>query len=95
MGIRFRYRGFVPYFPLRGIPRKIDETGSLTLFCDSIAACEKSVACSTCHVILEEDVYDKLEEPDDDENVGRRTNQISLWLMKLKKSGDSSFTGHA
>ena len=34
-----------------------------------IAACEKSVACSTCHVILEEDVYDKLEEPDDDENV--------------------------
>lgn len=33
------------------------------------AACEKSVACSTCHVILEEDVYDKLEEPDDDENV--------------------------
>jgi hypothetical protein len=24
---------------------------------------------STCHVILEEDVYDKLEEPDDDENV--------------------------
>lgn len=27
------------------------------------------MACSTCHVILEEDVYDKLEEPDDDENV--------------------------
>ncbi|GAA5951613.1 hypothetical protein JCM8115_005196 [Rhodotorula mucilaginosa] len=35
---------------------------------DIEAACEKSVACSTCHVILEEDVYDKLEEPDDDEN---------------------------
>lgn len=27
------------------------------------------MACSTCHVILEDDVYDKLEEPDDDENV--------------------------
>ncbi|GAA5835720.1 hypothetical protein JCM9279_004628 [Rhodotorula babjevae] len=35
---------------------------------DIEAACEKSVACSTCHVILEEDIYDKLEEPDDDEN---------------------------
>ncbi|GAA5862904.1 hypothetical protein JCM3774_006682 [Rhodotorula dairenensis] len=35
---------------------------------DIEAACEKSVACSTCHVILEEDLYDKLEEPDDDEN---------------------------
>ncbi|KAK4058698.1 mitochondrial matrix iron-sulfur protein [Microbotryomycetes sp. JL221] len=35
---------------------------------DIEAACEKSVACSTCHVILEEDVYDKLEEPSDDEN---------------------------
>ncbi|GAA5900376.1 ferredoxin family 2Fe-2S iron-sulfur cluster binding protein [Sporobolomyces salmoneus] len=35
---------------------------------DIEAACEKSVACSTCHVILEDDVYDKLEEPDDDEN---------------------------
>ncbi|GAA5978350.1 hypothetical protein JCM5350_001136 [Sporobolomyces pararoseus] len=35
---------------------------------DIEAACEKSVACSTCHVILEDDIYDKLEEPDDDEN---------------------------
>ncbi|SCV69046.1 BQ2448_2066 [Microbotryum intermedium] len=34
---------------------------------DIEAACEKSVACSTCHVILEDDVYDKLEEPSDDE----------------------------
>lgn len=54
-----------------------------------VAACEKSVACSTCHVYLEEDVrlsrrispgktiridvivfqvYDRLEEPSDDEN---------------------------
>ncbi|KAI5475000.1 hypothetical protein MNV49_002124 [Pseudohyphozyma bogoriensis] len=35
---------------------------------DIEAACEKSVACSTCHVILEDKVYDSLEEPDDDEN---------------------------
>ncbi len=32
------------------------------------AACEKSIACSTCHVILEDHVYDALEEPGDDEN---------------------------
>lgn len=31
-------------------------------------ACEGSIACSTCHVILEPDVYDSLEEPGDDEN---------------------------
>merc|ERR1719352_361012 len=32
-------------------------------------ACEGSLACSTCHVIIEEQaVYDALPEPDDDEN---------------------------
>ncbi|KAI9226783.1 MAG: ferredoxin [Piptocephalis tieghemiana] len=31
-------------------------------------ACEGSLACSTCHVILEDDVYDSLEEPSDEEN---------------------------
>lgn len=42
------------------------------------AACEKSVACSTCHVILEEKVYDSLPEPDDDENVsGARSSLAS------------------
>ncbi|PWN53588.1 ferredoxin [Violaceomyces palustris] len=35
---------------------------------DLEGACEGSIACSTCHVILEPDVYDKLEEPSDDEN---------------------------
>jgi len=30
-------------------------------------ACEASLACSTCHVILDETTYDKLEEPTDDE----------------------------
>jgi ferredoxin len=31
-------------------------------------ACEGSIACSTCHVILDGENYDKLEEPEDDEN---------------------------
>ncbi|KIS70929.1 putative ferredoxin [Mycosarcoma maydis] len=35
---------------------------------DLEGACEGSIACSTCHVILEPDVFDSLEEPCDDEN---------------------------
>lgn len=35
---------------------------------DLEGACEGSIACSTCHVILEPNVYDSLEEPGDDEN---------------------------
>lgn len=35
---------------------------------DLEGACEGSVACSTCHVILPEEYYDKLPEPEDDEN---------------------------
>ena len=31
-------------------------------------ACEGSVACSTCHVILPEEYYNLLPEPEDDEN---------------------------
>ena len=30
-------------------------------------ACESSLACSTCHVILDEDLYDELEEPCEEE----------------------------
>lgn len=33
-----------------------------------IGACEGSIACSTCHVILEPEAYETLEEPGDDEN---------------------------
>jgi len=33
-----------------------------------IGACEGSVACSTCHVILPPEYYDLLPEPEDDEN---------------------------
>ncbi|PSN74505.1 ferredoxin [Corynespora cassiicola Philippines] len=36
---------------------------------DMEGACGGSCACSTCHVIIEsDDYYDKMEEPDDDEN---------------------------
>ncbi|CAO1633000.1 unnamed protein product [Jaminaea pallidilutea] len=35
---------------------------------DLEGACEGSIACSTCHVILQPEVYDQLEEPGDDEN---------------------------
>jgi ferredoxin-2, mitochondrial len=36
---------------------------------DLEGACEGSLACSTCHIIIEsQDMYDKLPEPDDDEN---------------------------
>jgi ferredoxin len=35
---------------------------------DLEGSCEGSLACSTCHVILEQEYYDKLEEPSDDEN---------------------------
>ena len=39
--------------------------GSLS---DCSGACEGSVACSTCHVILPEEYYNLLPEPEDDEN---------------------------
>jgi len=35
---------------------------------DLEGACEGSVACSTCHVILQPEQYDMLPEPSDDEN---------------------------
>lgn len=36
---------------------------------DLEGACEGSLACSTCHIIIEsQEMYDKLPEPDDDEN---------------------------
>mmetsp|Transcript_81016 Transcript_81016/g.217395 ORF Transcript_81016/g.217395 Transcript_81016/m.217395 type:complete len:105 (-) Transcript_81016:3257-3571(-) len=34
----------------------------------SSGACECSLACSTCHLILEEPLYDSLPEPSDKEN---------------------------
>jgi ferredoxin len=34
---------------------------------DLEGACEGSLACSTCHVVVEKDFYDKLSEPSEDE----------------------------
>ena len=48
----------------------------------SAAACEKSIACSTCHVILDPESFDKLEEPSDEENVGR--NYVEELLVFAK-----------
>lgn len=31
-------------------------------------ACEGSIACSTCHVVLSNEMYDTLPEPSDEEN---------------------------
>ncbi|KAJ1994314.1 mitochondrial matrix iron-sulfur protein [Dimargaris cristalligena] len=35
---------------------------------DLEGACEASLACSTCHIIMDPEDYDKLEEPSDEEN---------------------------
>lgn len=35
---------------------------------DLEGACEGSLACSTCHVYLDQESFEKLEEPTDDEN---------------------------
>src|ERR1700761_5277053 len=52
---------------LEGLARRFFVTpnhDSLT----SIGACEGSVACSTCHVILPPEYYDLIPPPEDDEN---------------------------
>ncbi len=33
-----------------------------------LGACGGSCACSTCHIIVDPEYYDLIEEPDDDEN---------------------------
>ena len=36
---------------------------------DRVGACEGSLACSTCHVVVEDkDYFDRIPEPTDDEN---------------------------
>jgi ferredoxin len=47
----------------------LDPETARTLLISIIGACGGSCACSTCHVIVEDEgLYDKMEEPDDDEN---------------------------
>lgn len=53
------------YFP----PFKCIDMGLLCgVGADDTGACEGSVACSTCHVIISPEHYDQLPEPDDEEN---------------------------
>lgn len=55
-------------------PFMIPPPPTFTSFIDGLegfghtGACERSVACSTCHVILEPEMYDAIEEPTDEEN---------------------------
>ena len=50
-------------------PLCLSSGGMLTLWVDCLGACGGSCACSTCHVIVEDpEMYDKMAEPDDDEN---------------------------
>jgi ferredoxin len=50
-----------------GCLRPSTDPSSLDIF-DRTGACEGSVACSTCHVVLSPEMYDALPEPSDEEN---------------------------
>ncbi len=57
-----------------GTQREVDAPEGLSVLeiahrndIDIEGACEGSLACSTCHVIVEDAWYDKLEEPSEDE----------------------------
>lgn len=54
--------------PLNALIRNFSILVWIILLLGSTGACEGSVACSTCHVILTPEHYDQLPEPDDDEN---------------------------
>ena len=58
-----------------GTPQKIQAPPGKSLLeiahandIDLEGACEGSLACSTCHIYLDEETFDKVEEPGDDEN---------------------------
>ena len=64
-------------------------------------ACERSIACSTCNVILDPEVYDKLPEPEDEENdmldlaFALEDTYVSLFPVLLPTRSTSSPTGIA
>jgi 2Fe-2S ferredoxin len=58
-----------------GTPREVDAPLGATVLqvarrhdIDIEGACEGSLACSTCHIIVEPDWYDLLKEPSEDED---------------------------
>ncbi len=57
-----------------GTPKDVDAPEGLSVLevahrngIDLEGACEGSLACSTCHVIVDQDYFDKLDEPTEDE----------------------------
>mmetsp|Transcript_27099 Transcript_27099/g.81268 ORF Transcript_27099/g.81268 Transcript_27099/m.81268 type:complete len:149 (+) Transcript_27099:128-574(+) len=54
-------------FPVAGAEGKTVLDVALDHDIDIEAACGGELACSTCHVILEQGLYDALEEPDEEE----------------------------
>lgn len=53
---------------LEGTSRVVLHLMSFGQLNELLGACEGSVACSTCHVVLSPEHYDLLPEPSDDEN---------------------------
>lgn len=59
----------------------------------NVGACEGSVACSTCHVILTPEYYDLLPEPEDDENdmldmaFGLTDTSVAFALLPIQLLG--------
>ena len=51
---------------LRGVKKRF-KTTEVRHGIDLEGACEGSLACSTCHVVVDGDWFDKLEEPSEDE----------------------------
>ena len=64
-----------------------------------LGACEGSIACSTCHVILEPDKYDLLPEPEDEENdmldmaFGLTDTYVSLFWVCISTMKDEVRNG--
>ena len=64
----------------------------------NLGACEGSVACSTCHVILPPEYYDLLPEPEDDENdmldmaFGLTDTSVAFALPPVQLPGAPSYT---
>lgn len=56
----------------------------------NIGACEGSVACSTCHVILPAECYDLLPEPEDEENdmLDMAFGLTDTWVPRGQRVGN-------
>jgi hypothetical protein len=57
------YRSFFSFSPSLVVEYRV-----LNVINKFIGACEGSLACSTCHVVVDPAYYEKLDEPTDEEN---------------------------